>query len=396
MRDRHQHRRGREPRDPGRRPCHLGPRRGVAAAGPAAVRPCLCGDGADPANPNLVGDAELLDREVRYAGEPVAIVIAETEEAAADGAAAFEVEYETRPAVLELAAAMAADAPLVHPAATGNVASRLVRKMGDPDAAFADAAVVVEGTFDTARQKHAQLESTGCVAMVGDDGRITVWTPHQAPHRARFTLARLFGIPANQVRVVVPTVGGAFGKNDALTAEPYAVAASLLTGRPVRLLYPRTEDFVGTESRHATRTTLAMALRDDGTIVALRGRAIVDAGAYLSHSAAIDAVILAHLVASYRIEHADLEGIVVFTHTPVSGAFRGYGGPQASLPLEHLIDLGCARLGVDPVDARLRMRRRPGDPWGYRGEPVDGDGHRLVIERGAAAIDWERERTRPR
>ena len=351
----------------------------------------------DPASPNLVGDAELLDREVRYAGEPVAIVVAETEEAAADGAAAARGGLRDptgRPRRWRL------PWPRMHrsciPPPIGNVATRLVRKMGDPDAAFADAAVVVEGTFDTARQKHAQLESTGCVAMVGDDGRITVWTPHQAPHRARFTLARLFGVPANQVRVVVPTVGGAFGKNDALTAEPYAVAASLLTGRPVRLLYPRTEDFVGTESRHATRTTLAMALRDDGTILALRGRTIVDAGAYLSHSAAINAVILAHLVASYRIEHADLEGIVVFTHTPVSGAFRGYGGPQASLPLEHLIDLGCARLGVDPVDARLRMRRRPGDPWGYRGEPVDGDGHRLVIERGAAAIDWERERMRPR
>jgi xanthine dehydrogenase molybdenum-binding subunit len=349
----------------------------------------------DPAAPNLVGDAQLLGREVRYVGEPVAIVVAESEDAAADAAGLLEVEYEMQAGVLDVDAARAPDAPLVHAAAAGNVASRLARRLGDPDPAFAAAALVVEATFRTARQKHAQLEPTGCLAAVGEDGRITVWTPHQAPHRARYTLARLFGMPANRVRVIVPSVGGAFGKNDALTAEPYAIAASLVSGRPVRLLFSRQEDFVGTESRHATSTTLALALRDDGTILAIRGRTVVDAGAYLSHSAAINAVILSHLVASYRIEHADLEGVCVYTNTPVSGAFRGYGGPQASLPLEHLIDVGCRRLGVDPVEARLRMRLRPGDPWGYQGDPVDGDGHRLVLERGAAAIGWETERSRP-
>jgi xanthine dehydrogenase molybdenum-binding subunit len=349
----------------------------------------------DPADPILVGDTVLLGRDVRYAGEPVAIVVAETEEGAADAAALLEVDYEVLPAVLDVEAAMAPRAPLVHAGAEANVATRLLRRLGDPDAAFERAAATVEGTFRTARQKHAQLEPTGSLAAVGEDGRIAVWTPHQAPHRARYTLARLLDVAANRVRVVVPTVGGAFGKNDALTAEPYAIVASLVTGRPVRLVYTRQEDFVGTESRHATTTSLTMGLREDGTILALRGRTVVDAGAYLSHSAAINAVILSHLVASYRIEHADLEGVVVFTDTPVSGAFRGYGGPQASLPLEHLIDVGCARLGVDPLEARLRMRVRPGDPWGYRREPVDGDGHRLVLERGAVAIGWETERARP-
>ena len=221
----------------------------------------------------------------------------------------------------------------------------------------------------------------------------TVWTPHQAPHRARFTLARLFGIPANRVRVVVPTVGGAFGKNDALTAEPYAVAASLLTGRPVRLLFPRTEDFVGTESRHATRTTLAMAIVTTARSLALRGRTIVDAGAYLSHSAAINAVIPAHLVASYRIEHADLEGIVVFTNTPVSGAFRGYGGPQASLPhgAPHRPRLCAARGRPDRHPAA--NRRRPEDPWGQGGarRPTGIDG-----SRGGAAPSAGSRAPRPR
>ena len=346
----------------------------------------------DPDAPIAVGDARLLDREVRYVGEPVAIVLAESEAAAAEGASLLEVEYKPLPAVSDTESALAPGAALVHADAPGNVASRMSRTPGDADQAFAEAAVVVEQAFRTSRQKQAQLEPTGCLASVEPGGTITVWTPHQAPHRARFTLAGLFGVAANRIRVIVPTVGGAFGKNDALTAEPYAIAASLVSGRPVRLLFTRNEDFVGTESRHATSTTMSMALRADGTIAAVRARTVVDAGAYLSHSVAITAVVLTQMLASYRIEHADLEAVCVFTNTPVAGAFRGYGGPQAALPLEHLIDLGCAQLSVDPLQARLAMRLRPGDVWGYLDQPIAGDGHRLVLERGAAAIGWDEMR----
>jgi xanthine dehydrogenase molybdenum-binding subunit len=346
----------------------------------------------DPDAEPLPGDATLLGSTVRYVGDPVALVLAESEAAASRAAALVNVDYEPLDALLTPADAQAEGAVLLHEGAVGNVATRKTRRLGDPERAFADAAVVVERTFVTSRQKQAQLEPTGALAMVDSDGRITVWTPHQAPHRARYTLARLFGIPAARIRVIVPTVGGAFGKNDALTAEPYAICGALLTGRPVRVGYTRQEDFVGTEARHATETTMAMALRSDGTIAGVRGRSIVDAGAYLSHSAAITAVMLTHMVASYRIEHAELEATCLFTNTPVNGAFRGYGGPQASFPVEHLIDVGCAELGVDPLQARLRMRLRPGDPWGYRDQEITGDGHRLCLEEGAKAFGWDRAR----
>jgi xanthine dehydrogenase molybdenum-binding subunit len=370
----------------------------VEAAWPAmAPFDLACGKlERDPSVPPPAGDMRLFDRHVRFAGEPVALVLAETDEAAGLAAELVEVEYEPLPALIDPDLASEPDAPQLHDGAPGNVANRLARSVGDVDAAFAEAALVLERTFETSRQKHAQLEPTGCLAVPDSDGRLTVLTPHQAPHRARVTIADLFGLPLGAVRVVVPPVGGAFGKSDALAAEPYAIAGALLTGRPVRLVYSRQEDFVGTESRHATKTRLAAAFRRDGTLIALRGRTVVDAGAYLSHSTAITAVLLGQLLAPYRLEAADLMAEVRFTTTPTSGAFRGYGGPQAAFPLEHLIDLACAELGVDPLDARRAMRVRRGDPHGYKSLPLATDVFGEVLDAGARAFDWEARRAAPR
>src|SRR5205085_1364656 len=129
------------------------------------------------------------------------------------------VDYELLPAVVELDAALAPGAPLVHESLPGNRVTRIERQAGDVEAAMASAALVVERSFTTSKQKQAQLERTSCVAEFRD-GRLTVWSPHQAPHRARATLARIFGLPLTSVRVVLPAVGGAFGKGDALTVEP--------------------------------------------------------------------------------------------------------------------------------------------------------------------------------
>jgi xanthine dehydrogenase molybdenum-binding subunit len=367
---------------------------GIEAAWPA-MRPFdpACGKiERDPANPNIPGDLRLFDRHVRFAGEPVALVLADSDEAARAAAELVEVDYEPLPAIVDPDAAVEPGAPQLHEGADGNVSHRLARSLGDVDAAFARADFVVERTFATSRQKQAQLEPTGCLVLPEPDGRVTVVTPHQGPHRARAVLADLFGLPLGAVRVVVPPIGGAFGKADGLAAEPYAMAGALLTGRPVRLVFSRQEDFVGTESRHATRTRLAGAFRADGTLIALRGRTTVDAGAYLSHSLNITGVLLGQLLSPYRLEAADLTAEVVFTTTPTSGAFRGYGGPQAAFPLEHLIDVACRELGVDPLDARRRMRVGRGDPWGFKATPLDTDVFDTVLDEGARAFGWDAAR----
>ena len=215
------------------------------------------------------GDFRLFDRTVRFVGEAVALVLGETRDVATTAAELVEVDYEQLPAVIQLDDAILPGAALVHESVPENRVTRIERVAGDAEAAFASADVVIERSFSTSKQKQAQLERTSCLAEFRD-GRLTVWSPHQAPHRARATLARIFGLPLTSVRVVVPAVGGAFGKGDALTVEPYAAAAAIITGRPVRIVLERQEDFVATESRHPSRTTIKVGFRADGTMCAIQ------------------------------------------------------------------------------------------------------------------------------
>jgi xanthine dehydrogenase molybdenum-binding subunit len=355
------------------------------------------------------GDARLFGGVVRYVGEPVAAVAADSDAAARKAAGLLEVSYRSLPAVFDPERAVADGAPRLHDDAPGNLAARVELRHGDVDAALRGAAAVIERRMETSKQKQAQLEPTCCVAEPTPDGGVTVWAPAQSPHRARHTLAHLFGLRLNQVRVVTPAIGGAFGKGDALTAEPYAVALALHTGRPVKLRFTRAEDFVGTESRHPATIEVTAGFAPDGRIVALRAHAVMDAGAYRSHSPRIAAILAKQFVLPYAVADYEVRVDVVFTNTPVSGAFRGYGGPQAAFPLELVTDLGAAAVGVDPADARVAMLLaaeaagagpragllecirlgREAIGWdGPRRRELDGDG-RLRRGLGMAAVTWK-------
>jgi xanthine dehydrogenase molybdenum-binding subunit len=328
----------------------------------------------------MPGDATLLGPVIRYVGDPVAAIAAESDAAADEAAALLDVDLAALPAVFDVENATSPGAPQLHEGAPRNIASVVQRRIGDVDAALSAAAAIVHSPFRTSKQKQAQLEPTTCIAQATHQG-ITVWSPHQSPHRARHTLARLFGLPLTDVRMIVPTVGGGFGKGDALTAEPYAVALALRTGRPVKLTYSRADDFVGTESRHPAVADLEAGVRADGSLCALRGHVLLDAGAYLSHSPRIANVLANQLYELYAVDAVDLVVSVVFTNVPVSGAFRGYGGPQAAFMIEHLVDLGARAVGIDPIDARLRMLRRAERRNGLSRENVIA-----CLERGREAI----------
>jgi xanthine dehydrogenase molybdenum-binding subunit len=335
------------------------------------------------------GDARLFGGVVRYVGEPVAAVAADSDAAAAEAAGLLEVSYRSLPAVFDPEQAAAEGAPRLHDDAPGNLAARVELRHGDVDAALRGAATVIERRVETSKQKQAQLEPTCCVAEPTPDGGVTVWAPAQSPHRARHTLAHLFGLRLNQVRVVTPAIGGAFGKGDALTAEPYAVALALHTGRPVKLRFTRADDFVGTESRHPATVDVTAGFAPDGRIVALRAHAVMDAGAYRSHSPRIAAILAKQLVLPYAVPDYEVRVDVVFTNTPVSGAFRGYGGPQAAFPLELVADLGAAAVGVDPADVRVTMLRAIEER-----EAGSRSGLLECIRRGREAIGWDRPRRR--
>ena len=330
------------------------------------------------------GDARLFSGVVRYLGEPVAAVAADSDAAAREAAGLLEVSYRSLPAVFDPERAVAEGAQPVHDDAPGNLAARVELGHGDVDAALLGAAAVIERRVETSKQKQAQLEPTCCVAEPTPGGGVTIWSPAQSPHRARHTLAHLFRLRLNQVRVVPPAIGGAFGKGDALTAEPYAVALALHTGRPVKLRFTRAEDFVGTESRHPATVDVTAGFAPDGRLIALRAHAVMDAGAYRSHSPRIAAILAKQLVLPYAIADYEVRVDVVFTNTPVSGAFRGYGGPQAAFPLELVTDLGAAAVGVDPADARVAMLRAAEER-----EAGSRSGLLECIERGREAIGWD-------
>jgi xanthine dehydrogenase molybdenum-binding subunit len=344
----------------------------------------------DPAFRHVPGDFRLLDDVIRYTGEPVAAVAAETDRAARQAAALVDVDYEPLAPVNDPEAALVDGAPLVHEGAAGNVAARATRHWGDVDAALRDVAAVVRRRFTTSRQKQAQLELTGCVVEPAGDGGLTIWSPLQAPHRARLTLAHIFGLDVNKVRVVNPAIGGAFGKGDALAGEPYAAALALATGRPVKLRFSRSEDFIGTEMRHPTVTEATAGFDASGRLVALRARTVVDAGAYLSHSPRIAVVLASQLCHLYGIPNVDIDVAVAFTNNPVSGAFRGYGAPQAAFVLEQLVDLGAQALGLDPLETRRAMLLIESDA----AEQPENLGLLLeCLETGRRRIGWDELRS---
>jgi xanthine dehydrogenase molybdenum-binding subunit len=335
---------------------------------------------------HVAGDFRLLDQVVRYTGEPVAAIAAETDAAATRAVALVDVDYERLDATFDPEAALRAGSPLVHDGAAGNVAAHTARAWGDVDAALRDAAAIVERRFTTSRQKQAQLEPTGCVVEPAADGGFTVWSPLQAPHRARLTLASIFGLPVSRIRVVNPVIGGAFGKGDALTGEPYAAALALETRRPVKLRFSRADDFIGTEGRHPTVTTATAGFDETGRLVALRTRTVLDAGAYLSHSPRISVVVAGQLGHLYGIPNVDIDVTVAFTNNPVSGAFRGYGAPQAAYVLEQLVDLGAHALGLDPLECRRRMLRVESDAAEH---PENLEMLLECLDVGRRAVGWD-------
>ena len=343
----------------------------------------------DPAFDPQPGDFRLLDQRVRYVGEPVAAVAARTRKQARAAAGLVDVRYRPLASAVAIEDAMAPDAELIHDSISSNVADTVRVVIGDAEGAFARADRVVERPFSTPRQKQCQLEPTGCLVVPTPDGRVEVWTSHQSPHRARSTLARLFSIPETRLRVVNAEIGGAFGKADALTAEPYALALSLATGRPVRLVFDRTEDFVGTESRHPMVSDVSMALSAEGMITAVRARCRVDWGAYRSHSPRVLRVIANQFLQVYDIPNADIEVIGVFTNSPVTGAFRGYGGPQSVFALEHMMDLGARAVGTGPVPFRQRHRLRDGTSWGPQNRPLDLSGFDETLRVATQTFRWD-------
>ncbi|MCP4980088.1 MAG: xanthine dehydrogenase family protein, partial [Gammaproteobacteria bacterium] len=294
----------------------------------------------------------LVVDEVRYQGEAIAAVAA-IDEATADAAlAAIEVEYQQLAGIFDPVEAMQADADQIV-AGEENVLMNLCYRTGDVESAIAAADVVIHNNFQTQWAEHAFLETEGGVGMIDDDGSITVYSSCQAPHRDRMQIARALAIPESMVRVITPSIGGAFGAKDEAHVQIHAALLAQATGQPVRLIRGRRESILTHVKRHPFIVDYTTAATSDGRLVAVKARAIADAGPYTNSSHEVLYKFGEFIGGPYKIENLEVELIGVRTNNPISGAFRGFGAPQAAFVYESQMDDMARKLDIDPFKIRL-------------------------------------------
>ncbi len=303
--------------------------------------------------PALAGD------KVRHVGEPVALVVAKTIDEARAACRAIRVEYEVMPAVLDVRDALKPGAPAVHPG--GNLCSDYNVTHGDVERGFAEADVIVEETFELQRVSPAYMEPETSLASWQADGSVAVWTGSQKPFVDRAAIASVLGLQAGQVIVRSAEVGGAFGgKEDSMLAVLAALAAFKTRGS-VLLANERWESFVAHPKRHPAVITLKIGARKDGALTALSCKALMDTGAYASYGPAVGGQFTEMTPGAYNIPNVDLHTDLCYTNTPLAGAMRGFGNPQAAFAIESLMDILAETLRLDPLDLRERNMLRKGD-----------------------------------
>ena len=337
-------------------------------------------------------DQRIFDDHVRYVGDEVAAVAAVTEEVAEQALKLIRVEYEMLPAVYDPVLAMEEDAPQIHPChASKNIPGETVSiPFNNVEEGFSKSDFIVEGTFKLPVQKQAQLETQAAVANVDANGNLTVWSTTQTPHPTKIILSTVLGIPNSKIRVLNPPyVGGGFGVRIGCSAkaEPIAAALALATGKPVKIVYSRQEDFIASDTRHGGYVSVRLGAAKDGTFQALDLKSVLNAGAYCSFSVETPGVLGAMGLAVYRIPHANYVGHSVYTNTTPAGAFRGFGNPQAMSAIESAVDMMAEQLGMDPLDLRLKNIIKVGDPWCLP-YPCLSTGLADCIKEGAKRIGW--------
>ncbi len=334
---------------------------------------------------------------VRYIGDPVAAIAAESPEIAELAANLIEIEYEDLEAVQNPFAALEPGAPLLHDVQAyaqpdgllrqGNVAGQVVLQRGDTDAAFAAAAHVFEGMYQAHSAHQTPMEPRVAVAEVDASGRLTVRTSTQGPFLVRHQMHEALELPPSQLRVVTETVGGGFGSKLEASVEMYAGLLARATGRPVRVANSREEDLTTGAPRHPMTHFLRTAVAADGTILAREAKVIMDAGAYSGASALLTSIAAMLAPGPYRIPNVKVEVLAVHTNKMSFGSYRAPTGPQTVFAVESHTDQIARDLGIDPVEFRRRNLMGEGDT-GHSGQVLTGVSARETLEQAAAAIGW--------
>ncbi|MGY2746888.1 molybdopterin-dependent oxidoreductase [Arthrobacter sp. UYCu723] len=316
-------------------------------------------------------DTRVLDNVVRFIGQRVAAVVAQSVSAAEAGVRALAVEYEVLDAVFTPEEALRPGAPAIHGdkdaamARIGrperNVVAELHSELGDVAAGFAGSDFVHEQTYRTQRVQHVALETHASIASIDDDGRLQVRTSSQVPFLVRRTLCRVFGLSENQVHVVAGRVGGGFGGKQEVLTEDIVALAALKLRRPVQLEFTRTEQFTAATTRHPFTIRLKAGASRDGRLTALQLDVLTNTGAYGNHAVGVMFHGCGESLSVYKCANKKVDAHAVYTNTVPSGAFRGYGLSQMIFAIESAIDELAAGLGLDPMEFRRRNMVREGD-----------------------------------
>ncbi len=340
------------------------------------VRAAITGKDAPYLQGSAVQDEPFLAMDkVRYAGEPVAAVAAISEEIAEEALELIEVEYEELPGLFDPLEAMKEDAPLVHEDMASyriepvfhrypgtNILNHTKIRRGDIEQGFRDSDEVFEDVFTTQYIQHAPLETHGAIAQIAANGRLIVWTNTQAPYNFVRSLSEALDLPHNRIRIINTGVGGGFGSKLYLRPEPVAVALAMHTdGKPVRFIFTREEEFYACVTKHPVHLTFKTGVKRDGTFVARKITAIFNTGGYADTGPLVSRNGCFSGTGPYRLEHVWVDSYCVYTNNPLGGAFRGYGVPQLTWAHESQMDMIAHRLGLDPVELRLRNLFDKGD-----------------------------------
>lgn len=367
-------------------------------------------------------DMFSLDNKVRFVGDRVAFVAAETAEIAEKALGLIDVEYEELPALLDPREAMKPGAVVLHdePEFTPfadcdpkkNLAAEIRIDIGDPEKGFSEADRIFEAEYEVPKVQQAHIEPHVAVTYWDEDDRLVIRTSTQVPFHARRILAPVLGLPVKRIRVIKPRIGGGFGGKQEILIEDVAAHLTIATGRPVIIEYTREEEFIASRSRHPMIIKMRTGVKHDGTITASEMIALSDTGAYGCHALTVTGNTGHKSMALYvgdgkyrQSPNIRFYADIVYTNHPPAGAYRGYGVPQGYWAVERHMEKIAAELGLDPIEFRLKNALRSGElhpfstSWSEGREPrpetINTVGLAECVAHGRKAFDWDKKYKNP-
>lgn len=348
-------------------------------------QPVLCGPGASKPYTDIV----------RFVGDRVAAVVAETEAQAAEAMKLIEVDYEDRPPLTDPVTAMQPKAPILHPdRGDTNVCVHYKIRKGNVDEAFASADVIVEGEYHTPVQEHAYLQPEAGLAYIDEEGRIVVESAGQWTHADRKSIAHALNVPEEQVRVIYPAIGGAFGGREDLSVQIVLALAAMKLKRPVKIIWSRRESIIGHGKRHAVLLRAKWGATKDGKLVAVQNEIIGDGGAYMYTTNKVLGNATITSTGPYAVPNVKTDVYGVYTNNIPGAAFRGFGAPQALFMAESQMNKLAEKLGMDPVAFRLKNALRNGDTLGVGTPAPTPVSIAECIEAARDRYEWKKQAKR--